>query len=387
MIFVATVLFDRKCSMDAYTLCHDVLSQLGEEIPESAQNNQIFKIVEATTNIMKNISDSNLLEMKEMDERHCISMAFYNIIAQAAYFVKPEMIPFLACKMVQLTMNNGICKYSILGFVKYAGMLCTGKIVIKDIEDASRIGKAAMSCWMHRYQTTEQLPNLYLVYYGYIAFHTEPLQVCADMLRQGFDVGMSLGETSIAFFNSTQHIKMAFMAGDRLPSLLEKVDHYLKLTNTYQNEIAKVLLSIHRETISILMDNGGASRSTPHAVEVPTDTANEKVLGMIYFRCAIQAYWQGHNERCQHYIKKIFLSVTSDAWQLLFITFIDVLNSFQMHKTKPYTRKLKSMSKKAIKELKTASSRSSWNFLNKVRYDQTLLDAIVYVFTLTTKHL
>ena len=105
-ICVATVLIDRKSFMDAYTLCHEVLSQLGEEIPESLQSNHMSKISEATSNMLKSVSDSDLLEMKEMDERLSISMHFYNIISNATYFAKPEMLPFIACRMVQLTMEK-----------------------------------------------------------------------------------------------------------------------------------------------------------------------------------------------------------------------------------------------------------------------------------------
>ena len=105
-----------------------------------------------------------------MDERPGISMVFYNVIQSAAYFGKPNMLPFIACRMVQLTMEKGLCKYSIMGFVYYAWALW-------DMQDASRIGKAAMNCWEKRYRTTEKLPNLYLVYYGFVAFHTEPLRV------------------------------------------------------------------------------------------------------------------------------------------------------------------------------------------------------------------
>jgi len=290
--------------------------------------------------------------------------------------------------MVQLTIAKGLCKYSIMGFVYYAMALCMGKIEKKDIEDASRIGKAAMSCWMKRYHTTELLPNLYLIYYSFVAFHAEPLQVCANMLRQGFDAGMSLGETGVALFNSIQHIRSAFMAGERLPTLLEKVDYYLKLANTYQNETAQVFLSCHRETISILMGKGGTATDV-------LDTASENVLPGIYFTYAIQAYWQGHNERCRHYIKKSSHSTRSDKWRLPFNTFIEGMNSFRLLKRtvngklrslprNESSSKLKSIPEKAIEELKNAASHSSSNFCNKVRYNQTLFDVFLFPFLFNT---
>jgi hypothetical protein len=352
------------------------------------------EMAESTSIMLKSISDSVLLEMKEMDKRHSVTMNFYNIISQVAYFRKPEMLPFIACRMVQLTMEKGLCKYSIMGFVNYASALSEGKITTKNIEDASkkgkapiyammkrahiedasRIGKAAMSLSMKRYRTTELLPNLYFVYYGYVAFHTVPLQVCADMLRQGFDVGMSLVETGVAFFNAIHHLRTSLMSGERLPTLLEKLDYYLKLANTYQNETAKLFLSLHRETISILMGNEGT------AIDVP-DVASENVLSAVYFNRVIQAYWQGHSERCQYYITKSSKVKNSAPWRLLFTTFIEGMNSFRVQKK---TSKFRSIPRNAIIVFKNMASLSSSNFLNKVRYDQHLWMLLFSCFLLST---
>ena len=81
--------------MEAYALCHETLSQLGEEMPKPLQSCRISKIIEATS---KSISDNDLLEMKEMDERLSFTMNFYSILSMVAFFGKHEMLPFFACR-------------------------------------------------------------------------------------------------------------------------------------------------------------------------------------------------------------------------------------------------------------------------------------------------
>jgi hypothetical protein len=179
-------------------------------------------MIEGTSKKLKNISDSDLLKMKEMDKRLRISMNFYSILLTAAFFGKYEMLPYVACRITQLTLESSLCKHSINGFVIYAIVLWVNK-ANKDIKCASRIGKTAISCSRKRYHTPEQLPFYYGAIYFLVAPHTEPLQSCADMLRQGFYAGMSLGETGIAFLNSSGHIGAAIVAGNRLPTLLNKV--------------------------------------------------------------------------------------------------------------------------------------------------------------------
>jgi len=373
-----TVHLDRKRFMEAYTLCLETLSQLGEEMPKPLLSCRISEMIEATSNTLQGISDNDLLEMKEIDERLSITMNFYSILSIAAFFGKREMLPFVACRMTQLTLESGLCKHSIMGLVLYAMLLCNGNIAKKDIDCASRIGKAAISCSKKRYHTSEQLPQLYVAYYGFVAPHTEPLQSCADMLRQGFDAGMSLGETGIAFFNSSHHIWTALAAGNRLPTVLEKLDYYLKLANTYQNEITKTFLSINRETISKLIGNGGPSSSTPFAIDAPTDTESTTVLEALYYNRAIQAYWQGYSERCQYYIRKFILLPSSNLWRLHLSTFIEGMNSFQLLKR---TGRLRCIPTKAIRVLKTAASLSSWNWQNKVRYNHPHFDALAVLFS------
>jgi hypothetical protein len=362
---ILAVLISSNKFSEAYILCRDVLSQLGEDIPESLQPDQITKIVLATLQVAKSISNENLLGMKEMDKRLSISMGFYNLLGDAAFSAKSEMFPFFACRMTKLTMENGLCVYSMSGLINFAAILGSSKISRKGVEIATRIGKAALSCSKERYHASEHLANLYHVYYGMIAPHTEPLQTCADMLRQGFDAGMSLGDSDIAFFNSISHVRTLIMAGERLPTLLEKVNYYLMMANAYKNSIARAFFSLYRDTVTILTDNGGTSSSTDYSNDLPTNDANAKLLGSIYFQRAIQAYWLGHIKRCQFYTEKYREYVKQISFYSNFMLFIHGLSSLELQKRKT-SIKLRANTKRSIRVLKTSASFSSWNSQNKV---------------------
>jgi hypothetical protein len=376
-VCIGAVLLDRKRFPEVYTLCSEVLSQLGEDVPESLLPLRIPIMIAGTLSMVKDISETYLLGMDEMDDRLSDRIRFYNIITNISLISKPQMFPFFACRMVQLTMKNGLCKYSILGFIQFAAMLCNNKYtrMVGGIGIATRIGKAAMACSTNRYLMLDGPPNLNLVYYTTIGFRLEPLQTCAVKFRQGFDTSMSLGEIGVALFYSMQYIRTALIAGERLPSLLEKIDNYLELTKTYQNDVAQMALCLHRGTITALTDG-----STSLTVDVPTDAGDVQVLTGLYFHRALQSYWQGHNERCQHFIQKFSALVTVDTIRENFMIFIAGMNSCQLlrvanRSVRSQTASLKSLSN-AIDILKIAASHSSWNFQNKVRYHRRpILDA------------
>jgi hypothetical protein len=271
-------------------------------------------------------------------------------------------------------MENGMCKHSISGFLLLATILCGNTLSKKDIDTSTKVGKAAMSCLTQRYNTSEQISETYGAYYGFVAWRTEPLQTCAKKLGQGFDVGMSIGESDTAFLNSVHQIKSLILAGDRLPLLMEKVDYYLELADAYNNVLGKIFFSIFRSTITILI-NGGDSSQCP--MDILSERAIQKFSEAMHFHRALRSFWQGYHSRSQYFNDKM-MKVTpgSEMGQLnaTYITFINGLNSMELMKTN-YTARLRAVAVRSIKVLKEASEHSSLNFKNKVSNKQPIDDA------------
>jgi hypothetical protein len=187
------------------------------------------------------------------------------------------------------------------------------------------------------------------------------------MLRRGFEAALSCGDIGTAYTNSVQHVKTLIMSGESLPSLLEKVNYYLELSTKYQNQTGIVYHTIFRETITTLLDKGGATNSKNHQECHPAESSNASIVETLHFHRAIQAYWQGHSERCLFLAEKFHL-MSSYRGKLngIEMTFFSALNSFQLLKRQNCT-KFRTAGQKAISELEAAASNSSWNFSNKVR--------------------
>jgi hypothetical protein len=285
-------------------------------------------MIEATIGMIEGISDKDLLGMKEMDSKLATSMRFYNLMWIAAFMGKPEMLPFIACRVVQHTMESGLCKHSISGFLILAALICSKSVPNKETATSTKIGKATMFCFTQRYNTSEQIPEAFCYYYGFVAWRTEPLQTCTKKHGQAFDVGMSLGESGMAFNNAIQYVMTAILGGDRLPSLMEKVDYFMQKADNYQHLLSNLIFSIYRGTIAILIGGGDSSHYSADAQE----TAPSKILELIFFFNALRTYWQGHHSRCQYFVDKMLklISTLNDDLQgpmSTYIIFINGLNS------------------------------------------------------------
>lgn len=356
-----------KRFMIAYDICREVLSQIGENIPDKLYLNQSTHMTEATLRMVSGLSEKDLLEMKEMDSKLATSMSFYSLMSRAAFLAKPEMVPFLACRSVQRTMENGMCKHSISGFLVLAALRLRKTMIEEDIDIGSKVGKAAVSCFTQRYNTLELIPETVSLHYGFVAWLTEPLHICVKKLRQGFEVGMSVGDSDYAFNCAMQHGMTAILAGDRLSTVMKLLGYYMQVANTYQHH-SNLVFSIYLGAITIMIGGGDSS---PYPAEAQ-ETVPPKILELMYFYSALQAYWQGYNERSQHYVDKMLavistLTVDLQGPNSAYIMFISGLNSVELMKIK-CTGKLKSSLSKAFKFLQMASKYSSWNFQNKVRY-------------------
>ena len=102
--------------LDGCKIAHEVLAQLGEEIPESISAEETVQLFKMTSTMLKNASVQSLLESGKDVERNIeFILEFYDSMYVAAFHVKQQYVPFIACRMVQLSMEHGSTKHLISG--------------------------------------------------------------------------------------------------------------------------------------------------------------------------------------------------------------------------------------------------------------------------------
>ena len=166
-----------------------------------------------TSFMLGRMSDEDLLQMKDCDSSFHYTHKFYMLMVSArqfeaagltwifashsqlsrsslqgaiVYWSKPELMPFIACRIVKLSLEHGIFKDSILGFLQYSAILCQQTKPGLPIDNACRVGKVAMKL-LDRFDSSDLIARTHFCYYGVVATHTEPLQHCTDQLRKGFE--------------------------------------------------------------------------------------------------------------------------------------------------------------------------------------------------------
>ena len=157
---------------------------------------------------------------------------------------------------------------------------------------------------LEKFDVPDHIPLGFSSFYGWVAWHFEPFQVCADKTRRAFEIALSSGHVDIAFDCSFNVVKYAIFSGENLRSLLKEIDYYLHLLGTYKSEVARNFLLTFRETVSLLIDNGQATSIGAKAYYGDLDDLGNKMRESFFFHKAIQCYWLGHTERCRYYSEK-----------------------------------------------------------------------------------
>ena len=159
-----------------------------------------------------------------------------------------------------------------------------------------------------------QIPDLYLNYYGRIAWRFEPFQEGIVRLRQGFEAGLSSGHADMGFHCLVHLIKLAIVSGVNLKSILKDIDYHLQLLKTYKSAMSKYILYF-RETVSLFIDKGEATGIEEKAFGDPNEENKPMRDDVLFYHKAIRAFWSGHTEQCRYYSEK-FMALSLDEVRL-----------------------------------------------------------------------
>ena len=88
---LVTVLVERDAQEQAFNTSLEVLTQLGETVPDSFERRDARAMIKKTCKILGNITEEKLSSMKEADKKTEYILLFYSHIADVAFFAKPTL--------------------------------------------------------------------------------------------------------------------------------------------------------------------------------------------------------------------------------------------------------------------------------------------------------
>ena len=155
-----------------------------------------------------------------------------------------------------------------------------------------------------KFGLSDEMTELCVNYYMG-AGHLDSYRSGAKQLRKGFASGLSFGNVNTAFYCAGQGAYFSVISAEKdLSSLLQEIDYYLHLLETYKSEMTKKYFLCIRETVSTLIDRGEETSILAKLSQADVSDQENKLLEMFYFHQVFRNYWLGYGERCHYYVQK-----------------------------------------------------------------------------------
>ena len=200
-----------------------ILIKLGEDAPRALDDSTLLLDIKAMNKVLEERSDESLLNMKQANDKKLVTLhRLYADLAHVLHFTKPGLIGSVACRMIELTMKNGITPTAPLSFAYHGEMLAsTGKI-----EEGCRLGRLALKLVDKNTPSSKYKPVVILLCHQTTLWYTEPLQSTAQAHQAGYKAGQQLGDFLYSFWNLNSSIQYNFQSGQNLRTIETATKHF-----------------------------------------------------------------------------------------------------------------------------------------------------------------
>jgi len=123
---------------------------------------------------------------------------------------------FIACRMVEMSINYGHCESSVIGAAYFAGSLA---LIMEDLKEARAWGHTALSL-MELYRKDILIPPVYAALYGSVfLWNEEPMQSQLEPLAQGVRLSFAMGNVQYSMNTTALYIMRSFNSGNTISVL------------------------------------------------------------------------------------------------------------------------------------------------------------------------
>ena len=266
----ATALFSTFKLAESFKIGIDVISQLGEPLPQSSSETDVKFHVEQTMMMLQGFSDEReLVEYKRMTDPHKnMAMKFLWKLAATSQSLGQETSPLITVKMVHLSIAHGMSPVSSIGFAYFGQLL----VKLGYVREGCRYAKIA-KMMLNSFGSKEVAGEVIAVGSQVLSF-VEPLQTIVEFHAEGYTIAMAAGGISGAMGNALFYCADSFWAGVKLADCKDRFTHALGFFQLRGNMAFHAAMTRVEKNIRLLMgaDEGGDKPSITDDVEQDLQT-------------------------------------------------------------------------------------------------------------------
>ena len=232
---------------EALMLGREALAILGERIAIDPSRASVLGAVATTRLLVGSRTPEALLRLPRMtDERKRAAMDLLLKMAPAAYFASEALLPFIALKMVRLSLRHGNAPESAYGYVLYG---VVHSALLGDPARGLGYGDLARRA-LQELDAPELEGSVFMVYAGFLLHWRAPLSRTLPIFLDGAERAIGSGDIENHGYLRYGHASYAFMAGVPLAEVDAFLSEHLDAVRRYPHDKTLRIMTMARTSIA-----------------------------------------------------------------------------------------------------------------------------------------
>ena len=274
--------------LEAVKIALIVLNLIDKNInlPQQPLPSDFDKALLETQSNLKNRSIADLLHLPQMEDPYQLAaMRILASVAPAAYISFPTLLPLIAMKMVNLSVEFGNASSSAFGYAIYGFILCG---MVNDIESGTQFGKLALNL-VEKFNSKDIESKVLLLVGHFIKHWRESVHKSLPLLTKGYQVGLEAGDLEFAGFSAAFYCFDCILIGKELESLETEISAYGDAVDQLKQEHILHQIYISRQTVLNLLERSehpcdliGEAYNESQMISVHEQANDRTTLALLY---------------------------------------------------------------------------------------------------------
>ena len=239
------------------------LALLGEKIPRSPSQPQLLRELAMTKLAIGNKSTTDLRNLQRMhDQNKLAAMRVLMLATPPAYFDDPNLMPYLALRMVRLSVKYGNADHSAYGYIAYGLVLCG---VLNDMKQGQAFGELALEL-VEMFNAQDIRGKVQMVYGGFIMHWNGKILDTLPMYMQGAAASLEAGDLEFHGYSRYAHASYHFFGGTPLERVADLLVGHNTAVRIHRHEKTDRIMRMVRQAVRDLRGENADPRPSDEPV-------------------------------------------------------------------------------------------------------------------------
>lgn len=201
----------------------DALRILDYKMPRTPSPLVIVKELLTARLIMMNINIDDIINRKDLvDVKQTAIARILMACTQPSYIGKPEYLPIIILKLLNLSLKNGNSSFGAYAYAIYGLLMCSA---LGKIDEGHKFGLVALDV-IHKYNDLGLMSWIYFVYGNMLNHWKHHIKKEIEVLSTAYKTAKENGYNSLASYSLNHMILHKFFLNESLPGIVQQYNDY-----------------------------------------------------------------------------------------------------------------------------------------------------------------